>query len=416
MLWLRQSFYFRGMVGTVKFPLLSKLTAKDLAGKRVFLRTNLDLPTAPDGNMLTDRPLRYVAATCRYLKNAGASVIIAGHMGQPKGRIDPALSLQKLVPLLEKETGSSIEFAHDPTDARTLEQARQMKAGDILLLENLFFWREEEQSASSFAKKLAALADVYVLDSFCLAHRPHASITGMIPLVDKAVFGPHFMAEYDGFKAFWPQASQPRAVIVGGNKVAAKLDTLQTLIPNLEYILIGGNVALTFHAALGLPIGQSYADTSSFDMAREMLHSAGASGCRLILPSDFVVTSPQAGSTPQVVRPREVQPFHNIIDVGPLTLKVWQDKILPSIKTIAWNGPLGFYETNPSCANNQMLRWLNQHKAKSTYLVGSDMLRSTLIAGIDPTTFAAFSSAGGAGLKLLAGQPLVAVDAILATR
>ena len=324
------------------FHTLDQLEAR---GKRVLLRADLNVPLK-DGQVTDPTRLERLCPTIRELVNKGARVIICSHLGRPKGKRVPEMSLRPVVTALEQLLGLKVRFVEACVGPEPEHAAKALADGEVLALENLRFDPREEKNDPAMAKELATLADVYVDDAFSAAHRAHASIEAVARLLP-AYAGRLMQAELEALNAVLVHPEHPLAAIVGGAKVSTKLGLLSNLIGRVEVLVLGGAMANTFLAAQGVAVGRSMQEPDLHETARNIPTRAGQIGCEIILPQDVVVADRLASNAAVQTVPVNAVPIDAmILDLGPATVQAVIRRI-PDWRTMVWNGPLGAFETPP---------------------------------------------------------------------
>ena len=386
----------------------------DVAGKRVFLRADLNVPMR-DGAVSDATRISRLAPTITELADKGAIVLVASHFGRPKGEPVPDMSLAPLAgPLSAALGGRNVSFANDCIGAEAQKVVGAVKGGDVVLLENLRFHEGEELNDPDFAAELAKLADIYVNDAFSAAHRAHASTEALAHLLPSAA-GRMMQAELDALDSALGSPERPVGAIVGGAKVSTKLDLLGNLVGKVDMLAIGGAMANTFLHALGTDVGKSLCECDMADTALEILGLADEAGCEIILPSDAVVAREFAEGAPSEVVPVGAVPDDMmILDIGPGSANGLAAK-LSDLKTLVWNGPLGAFEVPPFDAGTVMVARvaadLTRAGALKTVAGGGDTV-AALVAADVLDDFSYVSSAGGAFLEWLEGKELPGVKAL----
>ncbi len=388
------------------------IDALDVAGKRVLVRADLNVP-AKDGVVTDTTRIDRSAATLTQLAERGAKVIVLTHFGRPKGR-DEKYSQKLLVAPLSKAVGKPIAWADDCIGAAAESVISSMKNGDIALLENVRFHPEEEKNDAAFARKLAVLGDLYVNDAFSTAHRAHASTEGLAHILPAAA-GRLMQAELEALGKALGAPEKPVAALVGGAKVSTKLDLLGNLVAKVDYLIIGGGMANTFLYAQGKPVGKSLCEKDMADTARAILEKAQAAHCHVILPVDVVVAGEFAeNALSKVVPVDQVPDDQMILDAGPASAEAIIDR-LGGCKTLVWNGPLGAFEINPfDAATNAVAKSAAERTRQGKLLTvagGGDTVSALAKAGVEDD-FSYISTAGGAFLEWLEGKVLPGVAAL----
>ena len=385
----------------------------DVAGKRVLLRADLNVPVH-DGRITDLTRLERLTPTIRELAAKGARVIVCSHFDRPKGKRVPAMTLAPVARALGEVLGRRVRFAEDCIGVAAQQAVDVLAAGDVLVLENTRFHPGEEANDPGFARELAALADIYVDDAFSAAHRAHASTEAVAHQLP-AYAGRLMQAELEALDRALGTPARPVAAIVGGAKVSTKLDLLANLVSRVDELVIGGAMANTFLAAQGLAVGRSLQEPDLHETARRILADAETAGCAVLLPIDAVVASALVpGAVTRTVTVAQVGPDAMILDVGPGTVQALTAR-LAGWKTLVWNGPLGAFETPPFDAGTVALARAVAAATASGHLVsvagGGDTVAALRQAGV-ADTFSYVSTAGGAFLEWMEGKTLPGVAAL----
>jgi phosphoglycerate kinase len=391
---------------------LPKLTVDqlDLAGKRVFLRVDFNVPLEA-GRVTEDTRIRAVLPTIEHCLKAGASVILASHLGRPKGTVDPRYSLKPVAVRLEELLGRPVPLLPDCVGPEVEAAAAALKPGETVLLENLRFHPGEEANDPEFARRLAALADVYVNDAFAAAHRAHASTEGITRFVQPAAAGLLMARELEALGRIFERPERPVAAVLGGAKVSDKLALVEHLLARVDTLLIGGGMAFTFLAALGYGVGRSLLEAERLEAARAILGRARSLGVRMRLPVDVVAAS--APDSPEGIRTvgvREIPDDLMGLDVGPLTVAQF-GAALQGAKTVVWNGPMGVFETPAFAAGTLGLARAVAGCGAFSVIGGGDTIAAVRQAGVTDR-IGYISTGGGAFLEFLEGRTLPGVAAL----
>ncbi len=389
------------------------LDGVDVAGKRVLLRADLNVPVH-DGRITDLTRLERLTPTIRELAAKDARVIVCSHFDRPKGKRVPAMTLAPVARALGEVLGRRVRFAEDCIGVAAQQAVDVLAAGDVLVLENTRFHPGEEANDPGFARELAALADIYVDDAFSAAHRAHASTEAVAHQLP-AYAGRLMQAELEALDRALGTPARPVAAIVGGAKVSTKLDLLANLVSRVDELVIGGAMANTFLAAQGLAVGRSLQEPDLHETARRILADAETAGCAVLLPIDAVVASALVpGAVTRTVTVAQVGPDAMILDVGPGTVQALTAR-LAGWKTLVWNGPLGAFETPPFDAGTVALARAVAAATASGHLVsvagGGDTVAALRQAGV-ADTFSYVSTAGGAFLEWMEGKTLPGVAAL----
>ena len=386
----------------------------DVHNKRVFLRSDLNVPIE-DGHITDDTRIRASLPTIIHLLERGAAVIVASHLGRPKGKVNDALRLKPVADRLSTLLGRPVRMTGDALGPGVQVAVDKLRPGDLLLLENLRFHPEEEANEPGFAEALARFADLYVNDAFGAAHRAHASTEGITHHLP-SVAGLLMEREVDSLTRLLNRPARPFHAIIGGAKVSGKLEVLEALLRRCQAVLVGGGMANTLLAAKGLQLGKSLVEPDQIENARRFPQQARRKRVRLMLPTDAVIASQvHARVKTQVVRIDAVPKDQMVVDIGPETLKAYTEH-LKKAKTIFWNGPMGVFEF-PQFANgtNAIARFLAERTdaGVTTVVGGGDSVAAVDRAGLaDRMTHV--STGGGASLDFLEGKTLPGVAALIA--
>ena len=391
---------------------MSKLTVDrvELAGKRVFLRVDFNVPLE-DGRVAEDTRIRAALPTIELCLKAGAAVLLASHLGRPKGTPDPHYSLRPVAIKLEELLGRPVPLLPDCVGPEVEAAAAALKPGEVVLLENLRFHAEEEANDPGFARRLASLADVYVNDAFAAAHRAHASTEGIARILHPAAAGLLMARELEALGRIFESPERPFMAVLGGAKVSDKLGLVEHLLARVDAVLIGGGMAYTFLVALGHGVGRSLLEPDRVEAARAILGRARALGVRVRLPVDLVVApGPDSVEGIRVASVREMPRDLMGLDIGPVTVAQFV-ATLASARTIVWNGPLGVFEKAPFSAGTLGTARAVASSAAFSVIGGGDTIAAVHQAGV-AERIGYISTAGGAFLEFLEGRTLPGVAAL----
>jgi len=380
----------------------------DLKGQRVFIRVDFNVPLqkSEQGEMeiTSDKRIKASLPTIQYVLEQGAGVILASHLGRPKGKPNAEMSLKPAATRLEALLGRPVKMAPDCIGPEV--EAMKPAPGEVLLLENLRFHAEEEKNDPAFAKKLAALCDLYVNDAFGSAHRAHASTEGMIAFVKKAAAGLLMEQELKYLGKATRNPDRPCVAILGGAKVSDKIEVIENLGKVVDKLLIGGAMAYTFLKAQGLPIGKSLVEDDKLDLAKKLLADLGT---KLMLPLDHVIVAEiAAGAANEVVA--EIPDGKIGVDIGPKTIEAYAQEIARA-KTVIWNGPMGIFEKPPFDKGTVALAKAVADSGAISVVGGGDSEKAIKAAGVT-SKISHVSTGGGASLEFLAGIELPGVAAL----
>jgi len=383
---------------------MPKLTIRDLdlKNKRVFIRVDFNVPLAPGGQEITsDKRVKASLPTINYALEHGAALLLASHLGRPKGKPNPEMSLKPVARRLEQLLGRPVKMAPDCIGPQV--EAMKPAPGEVLLLENLRFHPEEEKNDPAFAKQLASLCDLYINDAFGSAHRAHASTVGIVAFVPKAAAGLLMEQELRYLTMVTKNPAHPCMAILGGAKVSGKIEVISNLSKIVDKLLIGGAMAYTFLKAQGRPVGKSLVEDDKLDLARQLLTSTHD---KLMLPLDHVVASElKEGAANQVV---EAIPDGMMgVDIGTKTVEQYS-KVIAGAKTIIWNGPMGVFEKPPFDRGTVAIAKAVAQSGAVSVVGGGDSEKAVKAAGV-AEKISHISTGGGATLEFLSGIELPGV-------
>ncbi|HJU31337.1 MAG TPA: phosphoglycerate kinase [Hyphomicrobiaceae bacterium] len=389
----------------------------DVKGKRVLVRADLNVPVK-DGKVTDATRLERLLPGLRDLAGRGARVVVISHFGRPKGGTDPQFSLKPVAEKLGALLGRSVAFAEDCVGPPAERTVAALQPGQIAVLENLRFHKGEEKNDVEFARRLAALGDVFVNDAFSAAHRAHASTEAIARLLP-AYAGPLLIEEVAALVRVLEQPERPTAAVIGGAKVSTKIPVLTNLAAKVDKLIIGGAMANTFFLAEGVEIGKSLAEPDQTKTALEIMHAAKQRHCEVLLPKDFVVAPRfEAGAPSRVVDTLAAPADMMILDAGPKTVAHYAD-VIGRCKTLLWNGPLGAFEVAPFGEGTFSLAREAARLTEAGALVsvagGGDTVAALNAAGVTEQ-FTYVSTAGGAFLEWLEGRELPGIAALAPPR
>ncbi len=395
-----------------KNDILNKLIIQDLPikGKRVFIRVDFNVPIDDNLVITDDRRIRSTIPTINYAIDEGAKVILASHLGRPKGKIDPRYSLSPVARRLQRLLNKEVIFAPDCIGSQVESMVSKMKDGDVMLLENLRYHIEEEKNESSFAKALSKLADYFVNDAFGASHRAHASIVG-IPKFLPSAAGFLMKKEIEYLKGSVEDPIRPFVAILGGSKVSGKIGVLGNLVDKVDKVIVGGGMAFTFIKALDYEIGDSLVEPDMIDLAKGIMDNLKKKGVKFYLPVDCVIAQEiAAGSETKIVTSQEIPKGWKALDIGPASVKLFSEAI-QNAKTIIWNGPMGVFEIDAFSRGTTAVANAVADAYAMTIVGGGDTDYAVHKAGVsDAITF--ISTGGGASLQLLEGKELPGISAL----
>ena len=398
---------------------MSKLSIRDLSlnNHRVLMRVDFNVPLE-DGRVVDDTRIRETLPTIEYALRHGARLVLVSHLGRPKGKPNPALSLkpaaERLRMLLDKELarGENVGFCPECIGPEAEEMAGRLEQGQTLLLENLRFHPEEEANDPKFAKQLAGLADYYVNDAFGTAHRAHASTVGVTRFVQKSAAGLLMEKELQYLGKVLRHPERPFIAILGGAKVSDKIGVIRNLLDKVDALIIGGGMAYTFLKAQGEPVGKSLVEEDKVELARQLLKEAKSHKLKFMLPTDHVMAEKiDLNAIVQTVASGHIPANMMALDIGPKTIEAFTEEIARAL-TIVWNGPMGVFEVAPFAKGTFKVAHAIAENVGATSIVGGgDSVSAVNAAGVaDKITH--ISTGGGASLEFLEGKKLPGVEAL----
>jgi phosphoglycerate kinase len=388
---------------------VNKKTIKDVdvAGKRVLVRADFNVPLDEAGEITDDTRIQAALPTIEYLRERGAKVILCSHLGRPKGKVVHGLRLAPVAKRLSQLLNAPVTKTDDCVGSQVQSVVAAMQPRDLVLLENLRFHAEERANDPGFAQQLASLADLYVNDAFGTAHRAHASTAGVAQSLP-AVAGLLMERELAFLGAALAEPERPFVAILGGAKVSDKIGVIESLLPKVDTLIAGGGMANTFFKAQGHDVADSLVEDDKLDLARELLQRAGS---KLLLPTDVVIADAFAADAKQrIVSVDSVPAGWRILDIGPDSIQTFA-KVLSSAKTIVWNGPMGVFEFPPFAKGTVAIAKALAGIEATTIIGGGDSAAAVRQAGLEDA-MTHISTGGGASLEFLEGKVLPGVDAL----
>ncbi len=383
----------------------------DIEDKSVFIRVDFNVPLDDHQNITDDSRIRAVLSTLKYALDYNAKIIVASHMGRPKGKVVPKMSLAPVAKRLGRLLEKKVFFANDCVGPEIKARVNRMKSGDILLLENLRFHPEEEKNDDTFAKELAELCDVYINDAFAVSHRINASVVGITKFVPIKGAGFLLQSELNYFKRALTDPQRPLVAIVGGSKVSSKISALENMLHHVDKFIIGGAMANTFLHSAGYHMGKSKVEMDLVKVAVSIMKKAAEKGIKFYLPFDVVVANRcEARATIRVVPVQEIPGDWMVLDIGPATSLLYSE-VIYDVKTIIWNGPMGVFEMDAfSRGTIAMVQSVANSYALSIVGGGDTDVAIHKSGEADRITY--ISTGGGAFFYLLEGKTLPAVAAL----
>jgi phosphoglycerate kinase len=392
---------------------VNNLSSSDLQGKRVLVRADFNVPVDDQGNITDDTRIRAALPTIQNLTSKGAKVILCSHFGRPKG-VDEKLRLTPVAKRLSELLGQPVAKTNDCIGEEAASTVAALKDGDVLLLENVRFYPEEEKNDPQFAQKLASVADLYVNDAFGTAHRAHASTEGVTKYLKPSVAGLLVEKELEYLQNAIENPQRPLAAIVGGSKVSSKIGVIETLLDKVDKLLIGGGMIFTFYKARGLSVGKSLVEEDKLELAKTLEAKAKEKGVSLLLPTDVVLADNfSADANTQIASIENIPDGWMGLDIGPDSIKVFQEA-LADCKSVIWNGPMGVFEFDKFAAGTEAIAHTLAEltpQGTTTIIGGGDSVAAVEKVGL-ASQMSHISTGGGASLELLEGKELPGIAAL----
>jgi len=395
---------------------MSKLTIDDIEiqGKLVLTRVDFNVPLEGE-KVANDKRIRAALPTIQHIIEKGGKLVLMSHLGRPKGKKVPELSLKPCVSVLSNLLGKEVSFINDCVGKVVESAVKKMGNGDVLLLENLRYYQEETENDPDFAKRLACIGDIYVNDAFGTAHRAHASTEGVTHYIDKCASGYLLMKEIEFLGTLMENPKKPFVAVLGGAKITGKIDVIENLLPKVDHLIIGGGMAYTFFKAMGFEIGKSLLEKDKIELAKTILDNGGE---KVVLPvdsivSDFVDFKTKKTGPLHIAKRDEISADQIGLDIGPGSVELFQD-ILKTANTVVWNGPMGVFEIKETAKGTyavaNILAGITQ-KGANTIVGGGDSASAVKNAGV-ADEISHVSTGGGASLEFLEGKVLPGVAAL----
>lgn len=383
----------------------------DVSGKKVLVRVDFNVPMDKSGNVTDDTRVKASLKTINFIREKGARVIVTSHLGRPKGKRVEEFSLRPVAPVLAGMLKMDVPFIDDCIGEKAEKAVALMKAGDVILLENLRFHPGEDKNDEAFAQELAKLCDVYVNDAFAVSHRAAASNTAITKFVPVSAAGFLLKNEIEYFNQAMDNPKRPLVAIIGGAKVSDKIKVLENVIDKVDRLIVGGGMAFTFLKAQGFNVGKSLCETEMLDLARKIMDKAKAKNVQFLLPVDTVIAQePSADAERNIVAIKDIPDGWMGLDIGPASIAAFSDSV-KTAKTIVWNGPLGMFELAPFSAGTFKLVDAVVQSGAMTIVGGGDTDTAVHKTG-QSDKISYISTGGGAFLELLEGKTLPAVAAL----
>jgi phosphoglycerate kinase len=382
----------------------------ELRGRRVFIRVDFNVPMDGKNNITDDTRILLSLPTIRFVIEAGGKVILASHLGRPKGKMDPKFSLTPVAERLSRLLGRKVDLAPDCIGEEVQKQIGGMKEGEVLLLENLRFHPEEEKNDEGFSKALASLCDVYINDAFGAAHRAHASTEGMARYIKTVAAGFLMMKEVESLEKALVNPQKPYVAILGGAKVSDKIGVIQNLLDKVTTLLIGGGMAYTFLKGEGFQVGKSLVEENQIEFSLNLLEKAKGK-IKFLLPSDHIAAERMdIQAKREIVKNDKIPSGWVCLDIGPETVKTFSEEI-KGAETIVWNGPMGVFELEPFSQGTFTIAKAIASTSAFSIVGGGDSIAAVNKAGV-ADRIGHISTGGGASLEFLEGKKLPGIEAL----
>jgi 3-phosphoglycerate kinase len=399
---------------------MKKLSVRDLElkGRRVLVRVDFNVPLDEKQTVLDDTRIRKTLPTIKHILTAGGSAVLMSHLGRPKGKVVPEMSLKPAAACLSGLLGESVELAPDCVGEDVKGIVSGLEPGRCLLLENLRFHRAETDNDAQFSSELSGLGEMYVNDAFGTAHRAHASVVGVAERFEKRAAGFLMERELDYLGRALENPGSPYVVVLGGAKISDKVPVIENLIEKVDTIVVGGAMALTFLRSQGISVGKSLVEEAQLEVAKDVFRKAARQEVNFLLPVDFVVAREKAEEAAAEVVAKEKMPDEMIgLDIGPISTRIFAQAI-KGAKTILWNGPMGVFEYSPFRAGTEALARAIAEATKdgaTSIIGGGDTVAAVKMAGLTDK-MSHISTGGGASLEFLAGKELPGVEVLTDVR
>jgi len=387
----------------------------NLENKKIFIRCDFNVPMDEFGNISDDRRIRSAISTINYCLDQDCAIILASHLGRPKGKVDERYSLSPIARRLHHLLKRKVTLTSDVVGKDAMSKIEAMKCCDIILLENLRFEKGETSNDEILAKKLASMADIYINDAFGVSHRAHSSVEGMTHFFDENSKAAGFLLEREikFFSKLINEPTRPFAAIVGGSKISGKLEALVNLLPKVDKVFIGGGMAFTFLKQMGYDIGASLVEDNLLEDAQKIMDEAKKLGVKFYLPTDVVAADKfSADAVSKIVTAQEIPNGWMGLDIGPSTVRLYREG-LADVQTILWNGPMGVYEMEKFARGSSKIAHFVADSYATTVVGGGDTADLIQRIGLDEE-MSFISTGGGASLELLEGKILPGVAPLIA--